>query len=362
MTHNTRQDLQDIRLHSHLLTTHTYTDVAEIVKHYGCIQAQDTAQATRVIGSRLPHSTAQDIKKACQTGEIVRTRPMRGTLHYMAPEYVHRMLDLCASKTLASFAKRRDYLWISDQHAEKALQIIDNSLRGNKSLTRTQLAWALTNAGIPMQTQRIYHLSCYAATRKLICFWPPSDKEETFVLLDERVKKPKTLNPDEQIATLAKMYYRSHGPATPDDLARRTGLSKTLCKQATLLIHKELDSQEYEGKTYYYYPTTKNQEKKEIRLLGWFDEYFLAYKDRSLIADTKHHNQLFTKNGIFFPLIMQKGEIVGTRKRNRKKTTKKTQLTISTSLLPHHTIDNKALSEAYQGYANFWWADEFQTT
>ncbi|MBP7885004.1 winged helix DNA-binding domain-containing protein [Patescibacteria group bacterium] len=75
-----------------------------------------------------------------------------------------------------------------------------------------------------MQTQRVYHLCCYAATRKLICFGPPTDKEETFVLLDERVAKPKILTHDEQLATLARMYIRSHGPATVDDLARWTGL------------------------------------------------------------------------------------------------------------------------------------------
>lgn len=70
------------------------------------------------------------MKKACAKGEIVRTWPMRGTLHYMAPEHVHWMLDLCASKTLSSFTKRREFLGISDKHAEKALEIIEKSLRG----------------------------------------------------------------------------------------------------------------------------------------------------------------------------------------------------------------------------------------
>lgn len=60
-----------------------------------------------------------------------------------------------------------------------------------------------------MQTQRVYHLACYAATRKVICFGPPTEKEETFVLLDEWVKKPKhTLTHDEQLAELARMYIR----------------------------------------------------------------------------------------------------------------------------------------------------------
>lgn len=70
-----------------------------------------------------------------------------------------------------------------------------------------------------MQTQWTYHLACYAASRGLICFGPPTEKEETFVLLDEWIGTSKSLNKDEQLATLARMYFRAHGPATLDDLA-----------------------------------------------------------------------------------------------------------------------------------------------
>ena len=114
---------------------------------------------------------------------------MRGTLHYMDPKCVHMMLDLCAKKTLTGFAKRRDFLGISDTHAERALEIMERELRGGKSLTRTELNKTLEENSIPMQTQWMYHLACYAATRGLICFGPPTTKEETFVLLDEWVTK-----------------------------------------------------------------------------------------------------------------------------------------------------------------------------
>ena len=99
-----------------------------------------------------------------------------------------------------------------------------------------------------MQTQRVYHLVCYAATRKLICFGPPDDKEETFVLLDERVQKPLKLNYDEQLAALATMYIRGHGPVTIDDLARWTGLGKTICKQAIASIADTCETIEHNDK------------------------------------------------------------------------------------------------------------------
>jgi hypothetical protein len=44
------------------------------------------------------------------------------------PQLAHAFLDVCASKTLKGFAKRREYLGISDEDAEKALDIIKTVL------------------------------------------------------------------------------------------------------------------------------------------------------------------------------------------------------------------------------------------
>ena len=94
------RNIIDIRLQSHHLTGTLFSTPAEVVKHYGCMQAQDIQQAMRCISSRTSNTTEM-IKQACRDKSIVRTRPMRGTLHYMAPEYVHLMLDICAAKTLS---------------------------------------------------------------------------------------------------------------------------------------------------------------------------------------------------------------------------------------------------------------------
>ena len=373
-----------LRLASHGLIGWWFSSVESAVRHMGCIQSQDIGQATRCVGSRIPWSTKQDVRQALTDGKIIRTRPMRGTLHYMAPENVHRMLDLCASKTLTGFAKRREFLWISDKHAEQALDIIDSALRGGKSLTRTQLGQSLQDWWIPMQAQRIYHLTCYAATRKLICFGPPMDKEETFVLLDERVDKPLKLNYDEQLAALATMYIRGHGPVTVDDLARWCGLGKTVCKQAIASIASECETIEYHGKTYYYLKTVtsntvrsigdneqnntytsrrspqqvrgKHSSKWQVLLLWWFDEYFLGYKDRSIVADTAHYEKMFTKNGIFFPLIIVDGRVVWVWKRSWKKDSCifDIQLLPNTSSRAQSRDLKTQLEIAAQDYATFW--------
>lgn len=52
------------RLQSHLLTPHNFTSPAEIIQHYGCIQAQVIPQAKRCVASRLSECTQQDIDDA----------------------------------------------------------------------------------------------------------------------------------------------------------------------------------------------------------------------------------------------------------------------------------------------------------
>lgn len=103
-------DFLFLRLASHGISEPRFSTPEEVVRHYGCIQAQDILQATWVIGSRMENSTESAVRDACTRGAIVRTWPMRGTLHYVDPRHVRWLLGLCASKTISGFAKRREFL------------------------------------------------------------------------------------------------------------------------------------------------------------------------------------------------------------------------------------------------------------
>jgi hypothetical protein len=58
---------------------------------------------------------------------------------------------------------------------------------------------------------------------------------------------------------------------------------------------------------------------KGVRLLAGFDEYLLGYKDRSLVLDPQHATLVVPgKNGVFKPLVVHDGRIVGTWRRQLK--------------------------------------------
>ena len=357
----TEEDFLMLRMQSHLLSNpKNINDNSWLIQHYGCIQAQDTNQAHRCIASRLKWCIHSDIAKAINNKEIIRSRPMRGTLHYVDPSCIHWILNLCASKTLSWFKKRREFLGISEQDAESSLNIIDSALRGWNILTRSQLWHILQESGIPMHTQWLYHLTCYAATKKLICFWPKDGKEDTFVLLNEWIPKSHTITYDEQLAQLTRMYIRSHGPCTSDDLHRRCGLWKNICKQAINSILSELCTIEYNDKEYYYYDQWFTIDDKHVSpwLLLWgFDEYFLWYKERSFITNKEYISQYYTKNWIFFPLIVYRGKIIGTRNRQIKRSSININITLRDNSLWKQ--DDILLEHNIKQYSKYLWFSSY---
>lgn len=82
----------------------------EVVRWLGAMQAQDYLQALWAIGLRLKSATVADIEQAVCDGKIVRTWPMRGTLHFVPPEDARWMLKLSASRMLAKDGRRLEQL------------------------------------------------------------------------------------------------------------------------------------------------------------------------------------------------------------------------------------------------------------
>jgi hypothetical protein len=55
-------------------------------------------------------------------------------------------------------------------------------------------------------------------------------------------------------------------------------------------------------------------------LLPGFDEYLLGYKDRSAVLATKHAQKVVPgSNGVFMPMLVVAGQVVGTWKRTLKR-------------------------------------------
>ena len=74
--------------------------------------------------------------EAFNSGLIVRSWPMRGTIHLLAAEDIGWMQKVTNPRVLSGAAKRREFLGISDETLEKLVEVSVDALRGSAGMDR----------------------------------------------------------------------------------------------------------------------------------------------------------------------------------------------------------------------------------
>src|SRR5436190_17026339 len=99
------------RLLAQRLSAPTFRTPESVVAWHGAMQAQDYRGALWAVGIRMASATEAMIERAVASRAIVRTWPLRGTLHFVAAADVRWMLTLLAGNVLARNSPRlmRDF-------------------------------------------------------------------------------------------------------------------------------------------------------------------------------------------------------------------------------------------------------------
>ncbi len=281
------------------------------------MQGQDLPGVRWSVGVRLGGGAESAVTDAFDRGEIVRSWPMRGTLHLIRAQDLRWMLDLTAARALTSVAQRRAELGITASDTERAREIAVRALPGHQGLTRTALLAAIEAGGVPTGGQRGYHILWHLAQTGTLVLGPSAGRQQTFVRLDAWIPDLRRLDREEALGELALRYFRSHGPATVADLARWSGLTVREVRHALDLCGTRLATIEVDGRPYHLAPealdATTASRPGRVLLLPGFDEYLLGYGDRSAALASEHSDAIVPGgNGMFRPTIVVDGEVVGT--------------------------------------------------
>ena len=224
-------DIATLRLHNQRLSHTDLTTPADVVRWFGAIQAQDLPGALYAIGLRMPSATEAMVEQAIADKSIVRSWPMRGTIHFMPAEDARWMIKLLAHHLDAKVANNYRKAGLGADVLLRAGEILTKELQGGAQLTRSELYAALNATGIKTGAQggeqRGMHIIVHWARAGLICITPRHAKQQTFALLDEWIPSGRDLTGDGALAELAMRYFMSHGPATVNDFAWWSGLSMT---------------------------------------------------------------------------------------------------------------------------------------
>jgi hypothetical protein len=288
----------------------------EAVKFFGAVQAQEYLQAPWSIGMRVLNSKFEDIEKALDDRKIVRTWPMRGTLHYVAAEDVHWMVKLMAPRINRKMNSYYKKLGLDELEFLKIKKILITALEGGNQLTRPEIYKILGDHKIETKSQRGMFILGHFAQDSLICQGSRKGKQQTFTLLDEWVTKSNDLEGDEALGEITFRYFNSHGPAQIIDLMSWTSLTKTEVKIGIEQVKSRLIEETIGDRTFY---STENNtgtfKSPLLHLLPAYDEFTIAYRDRSDLISKENFNNIYVSNG-FYSMISVDGKIVGTWKRD----------------------------------------------
>ncbi|MDR1257768.1 MAG: winged helix DNA-binding domain-containing protein [Tannerellaceae bacterium] len=336
--------IRAIRMSSQQLSGPLFDDSKDVVSYMGAIQAQDYPMSKWAVGIRLKSgSTIQSVEKALEMGEILRSHVMRPTWHLVSAEDIRWMLKLSERHIKASARTRDKALEITESLYAHTNRLIEKMLEGNRSLTRTEIALELAGAGVLADTSRMTHFMMRAEAEGIICSGVDKGNKSTYALLEERAAPAKELHREEALATLAGKYFRSHSPASLYDFAWWSGLSVVEARQATRLIEHLLITDHWGEHTLFIHQSCKEVYADEVlHLLPSYDEYIISYKDRSAVLDAPHIPKAYSAQGVFFPLVLHKGALVG----RWNKTIRKKGLIVEPAFFDKHYIINEEIFNA----------------
>ena len=353
----TTADLVRRRLANQKLVTSALRSPAEVVSCFGAMQAQEYAAARWALGLRAKGFTDAAVQEAFDDGAILRTHAMRPTWHFVAPADIRWLQALTGPRVqvLNAYYARKNEL--DGKTIARSRVVIERTLAGGHQRTRTELGAALGKAGIPATGQRLAYLMMSAELDQVICSGARRGRQFTYALLDERAPKAPLLQRDEALAELTRRYFSSHGPATLRDYVWWSGLTMKDVRRGVEIVGRALVQESFGELSYWSAASAPALTRRNLGgprslayLLPIYDEYLIAYKDRSAVTDPASTRQsAATIDGYAHWLIVD-GRFSGTWRRAE------TQSGVEVSLTPHRSLsaaDRKAIAIAAQRFGAF---------
>ncbi len=289
----------------------------EVVGWMGAMQAQDYGMAKWGIGVRLPGATDAVIEAAINDGKILRTHLLRPTWHLVAAEDLRWMMDLTGPRLRGALNANNNRLGLTEAVLGKCNKIIAKSL-SERHMTRKELMSVLQQHKIATDDLRSSHIMYRAEIDGVVCSGARVGKENSYALFEDRVRPSKITDRNEAVGELFIRYMVSHGPATLHDFVWWSGLNLGDARMGLEMNKSFLESISNEGKTWWFQGgvVPAGLKKNKVHLLPAFDEYMVSYKDRSASLHDDHFSNAISSNGIFRPIVVVDGKVVGVWKRS----------------------------------------------
>ena len=339
------------RLRNQRLSSTEFKRPVEVVRWLGAVQAQEFRAAKWAVAQRMRNATDDSIERAFNNGEIIRTHVMRPTWHFVSSEDIRWLLELTAPRVNIASGSAYRMFGLDDQVFKQTNKVLARALKGGKHLTRGSLKKVLNESGVAADNSiRVGYILLRAELDGVICSGPRDGNQFTYALFEERVPQTKRIDRAQALATLTERYFTSHGPATLQDFMWWSGLTATDAKAGIGMVQRGLVKTLFGDKVFWGPKREQNKDQKptSASLLADFDEYVVAYKDRSAVFTTD--DQLKMPDGTLGRTVILDGRIVGTWKQTNEKGLVKISVRPYRPLKKSETL---AIAAAADRYAKF---------
>lgn len=348
-------------------------DPVEAVRRQLAIQGQQVSAVPHAIASRTGRTVRRaDIDRAFEDGRLVRSWPMRGTVHITAAEDHHWLRVALMHRTDAWTRNSETSFGVDEALVARASEIALGLIAEQGPVTRPALLGAWDEAGLmepfkgeDVSSYRRRHILVRLQREGVLVQGPRRGNEH--LVVDARALPSAETGPGgagggavgtdghrAALAEIARRYATSHGPVTAGDLARWTTLPASECRRA---LEDAVEITGAEGfavdpaagrvplvravadgglrgsvRAVASAPAGRGTETLYMRadlpelleasrsraegthFLASFDELHVGYKDRTCLTDARGELLICpSMNGMFRPLLVDRGRVVAVR-------------------------------------------------
>ncbi|MEO8333962.1 MAG: winged helix DNA-binding domain-containing protein [bacterium] len=346
-------DIPRLRLFAQRIAQPAATTPEAIVTHLGALQAQDHPGALWSIALRIAGATRADVERAIAEQTIIRTWPMRGTLHFVPAVDARWMLELMTPRIMKGSEGRHRQLELDDATFSRSRSLIAKALTKDPVLSRNALFAVLQAGKVATTGQRGIHILQRLCMERMLCQGPHLEKQPTFALFDQWIRHSRQLDRDDALRTLAERFFVSHGPATVRDFIWWTGLTVVEGKRGLQMAQPVLERIVVDDVEHWMSNalSTPDADESRAHLLPGFDEFMLGYKDRSAALAARYAQRVVPgANGVFLSTLVLDGQVRGTWRR----TTRPASVEIAASPFGRFTAaEKRAFVPPVERYARF---------
>lgn len=312
------------RLLSQQLICPRFDSPAELVSHFGAMQAQEYRMMRWAVSMRTRKPSMDAFKRDFDEGRIIRLHLLRGTWQLVSGDDYWWMLDLCADKAARVIKgwMSANRISIPEDELRSVREILVRKTAEIRSATKDNYVDALAAEGITMDDHRLsYHIRM-AELDGILCSGDLHPSKATYSLSAAKVgPRPERIDRDESLRSLTRKYFQSHSPATFEDFQWWSGLNGGDCRKGMDMLGDELRTERLGGRKFHIHEScrTRGFRKGCALLIPPYDEYLIGYKSRDIVLDPELSHRAHNNSGIFQPVVTLDGRICANWKPSEKK-------------------------------------------